>query len=267
MSQKKSLPTTIALGVARGGLEIRQFMRQRESVVFTLAFPIILLAIFGSVFKTTLAEGVTFSQYFVAGMIASGLVNTGFQQLAITIPMEREFGSLKRLRGTPMHVASYFIGKSLLVLVSMAIQVVLLLAGGMIFFGVQLPSDPYKWLTFTWLIILGSAASTALGIAFSSVPKSGRGASAVVSPVVIILQFFSGVFFVFTDLPGWMQQVAAIFPLKWMTQGMRSVFLPDSFALREVAGTWETERTFLILMAWLVAGIFLAIRTFKWSRD
>jgi ABC-2 type transport system permease protein len=253
--------------VARGGLEIRQFMRQRESVVFTLAFPIILLAIFGSVFKTTLAEGVTFSQYFVAGMIASGLVNTGFQQLAITIPMEREFGSLKRLRGTPMHVASYFIGKSLLVLVSMAIQVVLLLAGGMIFFGVQLPSDPYKWLTFTWLIILGSAASTALGIAFSSVPKSGRGASAVVSPVVIILQFFSGVFFVFTDLPGWMQQVAAIFPLKWMTQGMRSVFLPDSFALREVAGTWETERTFLILMAWLVAGIFLAIRTFKWSRD
>jgi ABC-2 type transport system permease protein len=257
----------IALGVARGGLEIRQFLRQRESVVFTLAFPIILLAIFGSVFKTSLAEGVTFSQYFVAGMIASGLVNTGFQQLAIIIPMEREFGSLKRLRGTPMHVASYFIGKSILVLVSMAIQVLLLLAAGMIFFGVELPTDPYKWLTFTWLIILGSAASTALGIAFASVPKSGRGASAVVSPVVIVLQFFSGVFFVFTDLPGWMQQVAAIFPLKWMTQGMRSVFLPDSFAAREVAGTWETERTFIILFAWLIVGIFLAIRTFKWSRD
>jgi ABC-2 type transport system permease protein len=99
------------------------------------------------------------------------------------------------------------------------------------------------------------------------VPKSGRGASAVVSPVVIILQFFSGVFFVFTDLPGWMQQVAAIFPLKWMTQGMRSVFLPDSFAAREVAGSWETERTFVILLAWLIAGIFFAIRTFKWSKD
>ena len=267
MSAKKSLPTTIALGVARGGLEIRQFMRQRESVVFTLAFPIILLAIFGSVFKTTLAEGVTFSQYFVAGMIASGLVNTGFQQLAIIIPMEREFGSLKRLRGTPMHVASYFIGTSILVFVSMTVRVVLLLGAGIIFFGVELPTDPYKWLTFTWLIILGSAASTALGIAFASVPKSGRGASAVVSPVVIILQFFSGVFFVFTDLPGWMQQVAAIFPLKWMTQGMRSVFLPDSFAAREVAGSWETERTFVILLAWLIAGIFLAIRTFKWSRD
>ena len=267
MSANKSLPTTIALGVARGGLEIRQFMRQRESVVFTLAFPIILLAIFGSVFKTTLAEGVTFSQYFVAGMIASGLVNTGFQQLAIVIPMEREFGSLKRLRGTPMHVASYFIGKSILVFVSMTIQVILLLAAGIIFFGVELPTDPYKWLTFTWLIILGSAASTALGIAFAAVPKSGRGASAVVSPVVIILQFFSGVFFVFTDLPGWMQQVAAIFPLKWMTQGARSVFLPDSFATREVAGNWETGRTFAIITAWLVVGLIWAVRSFKWERD
>ena len=267
MSANKSLPTTISLGIARGGLEIRQFMRQRESVVFTLAFPIILLAIFGSVFKTTLAEGVTFSQYFVAGMIASGLVNTGFQQLAILIPMEREFGSLKRLRGTPMHVASYFIGKSILVFVSMAIQVLLLLAAGIIFFGVELPTDPYKWLTFMWLIILGSAASTALGIAFAAVPKSGRGASAVVSPVVIILQFFSGVFFVFTDLPGWMQQVAALFPLKWLTQGMREVFLPDSFAAQEVAKSWETGRGILINFIWLVVGVALAIKTFRWDRD
>jgi ABC-2 type transport system permease protein len=181
--------------------------------------------------------------------------------------MEREFGSLKRLRGTPMHVASYFIGKSLLVFVSMTIQVVLLLVAGIMFFGVELPTDPYKWLTFTWLIILGSAASTALGIAFAAVPKSGRGASAVVSPVVIILQFFSGVFFVFTDLPAWMQQVAAIFPLKWMTQGMRSVFLPDSFAAAEVAGSWETGRSFLIILAWFIAGLVISIRTFKWDRQ
>ena len=91
-------------------MEFKVFMRGRESVVFTLLFPVILLFIFGSVFKDTIAPGVTFSQYFVAGMIASGLVNTGFQQLAITIPMEREFGTLKRLRGRPISVSAYFIG-------------------------------------------------------------------------------------------------------------------------------------------------------------
>lgn len=229
------IPSALQLGIRRGGLEIRQFARQRESVVFTLLFPVILLAIFGSVFKDTIAPGVTFSQYFVAGMIASGLVNTGFQALAIMIPVERDFGTLKRLRGTPMPASSYFIGKTILVLVSTIIQIILLLGFGLLFFGLELPSDAAKWLTFTWLVVLGSACSTALGIAFSIVPKSGRGASAVVSPIVIILQFFSGVFFVFTQLPSWMQQVAAIFPLKWLTQGMRSVFLPDSFATQEVA--------------------------------
>lgn len=261
------IPSALSLGFRRGGLEIRQFSRQRESVIFTLFFPVILLAIFGSVFKDSIAPGVTFSQYFVAGMIASGLVNTGFQALAITIPLERDFGTLKRLRGTPMPASSYFIGKAILVTASMVIQILMLLGFGIIFFGLDMPTDINKWFTFFWLTFIGSACSTALGVAFSVIPKSGRGASAVVSPIVIILQFFSGVFFVFTQLPPWMQQIAAIFPLKWLTQGMRSVFLPDSFAGQEVAQSWETGRTFAILILWLAIGVFFSIRKFKWDRD
>jgi ABC-2 type transport system permease protein len=261
------LPGALSIGVKRGKLEIKQFFRQRESVVFTLLFPLILLAIFGSVFNEKIATGVTFSQYFVAGMIASALVNTGFQQIAIFIPIERDLGALKRLRGTPMPAVSYFIGKAILVIFSMILQVLLLLAAGIAFFGVELPREGSKWLLFFAILTLGSVVSTILGVAFSSVPKSARGASAIVSPVVIVLQFFSGVFFIFTDLPQWMQQVAAIFPLKWLTQGMRSVFLPDSFAAREVIGNWETGRTFAIIGAWIIVGTILAIRTFRWDRD
>ena len=262
-----SLAATIRIGLLRSGLELKQFLRQRESVVFTLFFPVILLFIFGTVFKDTIAPGVTFSQYFVAGMIASGLVNTGFQQLAITIPMERDDGTLKRLRGTPMSVSSYFIGKALLVTFLMIIQTALLLFFGSVVFDLNLPTQTNLWWNFIWLVLLGSACSTILGIAFSIVPKSGRGASAVVSPIVIILQFFSGVFFVFTSLPSWMQQFAALFPLKWLTQGMRSVFLPDDFATQEVAGSWEIGKTALVLVIWLLLGLIIAIKKFKWSRE
>ena len=259
------VPGTLKLGLLRGQMEIIQFSRQKEAVVFTIFFPVILLAIFGSVFKDTIAPGVTFSQYFVAGMIASGLVNSGFQNIAINIPIERDLGAIKRLRGTPLPITSYFIGKAISVFASMVVQVFILLAIGVAFFGLNMPTEPSKWLTFTWLLVLGTASSTALGVAFSSVPKNGRGAAAIVSPVVIILQFFSGVFFVFTQLPGWMQQVAAIFPLKWLTQGMRSVFLPDSFATQEVAQSWESGRTAIILLIWLIAGLFLAVKTFRWE--
>lgn len=257
---------TLRIGVERGLLEIRQFNRAREAVVFTILFPVILLFIFGSVFNDEIAPGVTFSQYFVAGMIASGLVNSGFQNLAITIPMERDTGALKRLRGTPMPPSAFFIGKGIQVLYSMSLQVMLLLGFGALFFGLELPRESSHWIAFAWIIVLGSISAAILGIAFSSVPKSGRAASAVVSPIVIVLQFFSGVFFVFSQLPGWMQQFAALFPLKWLTQGMRYVFLPESFASQEVAGSYELGRIALILLLWTVLGTFLAMKTFRWSK-
>jgi ABC-2 type transport system permease protein len=149
----------------------------------------------------------------------------------------------------------------------MIIQTALLLFFGSVLFDLNLPVDLNLWWNFTWLVILGSACSTVLGIAFSVVPKSGRGASAIVSPIVIVLQFFSGVFFVFTQLPVWMQQLAAIFPLKWLTQGMRSVFLPNDFATQEVAQDWEIGKTALILGIWLIVGLMVSIKTFKWSQD
>jgi ABC-2 type transport system permease protein len=46
---------------------------------------------------------------------------------------------------------------------------------------------------------------------------------------------------------------------------MRSVFLPDSFAAQEVAQSWESGRTAIILLVWLIAGLFLAVKTFRWE--
>jgi ABC-2 type transport system permease protein len=236
-------------------------------VVFTLAFPVILLVLFGAVFNRDVAPGVSFTQYFVAGMIAAGLVGACFQNLAIQIPIERDKGTLKRLAGTPMPPAAYFIGKVLMVGLIATVSTILLLGIGMVFFGVSLPATPGRWAVFGWLWILGVSSCTLLGIAFSSVPRSGRTAPAVVSPIAIVLNFLSGVFFVFTDLPPWMQQLAAVFPLKWMCQGMRYVFLPNGFAGVEPAGSWELGRIVLVLAAWAVAGLVLCRLTFRWQKS
>lgn len=260
------LPGALELGVVRARVELRQFFRERDSMVFTFSFPVILLFIFGSVFSDDIAPGVSFAQYFTAGMIASGVVISSFQSLAIGIAVERDDGTLKRLRGTPMPPLSYFIGKIALVAVTSAAQTLVLLVVGSLLFGLHLPTDPGRWVTFVWVFLLGSAAGTTLGIAYSSLPRSGRSASAVVSPVVLVLQFVSGVFFVYSQLPSWMQNVASVFPLKWMAQGMRSVFLPTSFEAREVGGSWQLGLGAVVLTAWVVAGLVLCQRTFRWQR-
>jgi ABC-2 type transport system permease protein len=261
-----ALPSTFSLGLARTGIEVKEFFRRRDSFIFTFAFPVIMLFIFGSVFTDEIAPGVSFTQYFAAGMVASGVILSSFQSLAIGIAIERDDGTLKRLRGTPMPQASYFLGKIGLVLVTSVIQMAILLTIGALAFDLDLPTDASQWLRFAWVFVLGVTAGTVLGIVYSSVPRSANTASAVVSPVVIVLQFISGVFFVFTDLPGWMQAIGSLFPLKWLAQGMRSVFLPEAFAANEAAGSWQLPQTALILTLWTVAGLALALRTFRWQR-
>jgi ABC-2 type transport system permease protein len=192
-------------------------------------------------------------------------MTAGFQALAIQIPMERDRGVLKRFLGTPMPKWVYFAGKVLMVGFIAVLETVLLLAVSSLLFGLKLPSTPEKWLTFLWVSLLGITACTLCGVAFSSLARTGRSAPAVVTPVALILQFISGVFFVFTSLPVWMQNVASLFPLKWMCQGLRSVFLPASFGAREPGGSFNLPMVGLVLGLWCVLALALCLTTFKWT--
>ena len=264
---RQATPGALAIGLRRVRIELLTFSRDRESAFFTLVLPVLLLVVFGSAFSgDDVAPGVSFSQYFLAGMIASGVVYTAFQNLAITISQERDDGTLKRLQGTPMPKAAYFVGKVGLVLVLYVGQVALLIALGVVLFDVHPPDNVADWWTFTWVSLLGLVCCTLLGIAFTGVTRSGRGAPALVSPVVLVLQFTSGVFFQYDQLPSWMQQMAALFPLKWLCQGMRSVFLPDRFQRQELAGSWELDRVALVLVVWTALALVLALRGFRWRR-
>jgi ABC-2 type transport system permease protein len=260
----RPLPSLPSVYRSRASVELKEFFRQRESVVFTLMLPVLLLVVFGAVLDFDLGNGVSFTQYFMAGIIAAGILGASLQNMAISIATERSDGTLKGLAGTPMPKSAYFVGKVVQVLaVTLGIIVVLLLIG-VVFYGIDLPSGA-EWLTFAWVAGLGAAACTLLGITLSSLARNGRSASATVTPFALLLQFISGVFFQFSEIPTWMQTVAAFFPLKWMAQGLRSVFLPDVMAAAEPAGSWELGRTALILGVWCIAGLLLCVATFRWQ--
>jgi ABC-2 type transport system permease protein len=261
---ERALPSLARVFGSRAVVELKEFFRQREAVVFTLMLPVLLLVVFGAVLDFDLGNGVSFTQYFIAGIIAAGVLGASLQNMAISIATERSDGTLKSLAGTPMPKSAYFVGKVVQVLAVTVAIIVILLAIAVLFYDVDLPSGS-DWLTFAWVTGLGSASCTLLGISLSSLAKNGRSASATVTPFALLLQFISGVFFQFSEIPTWMQTVAAFFPLKWMAQGLRSVFLPDVMAAAEPAGTWELGRTALVLAAWCVAGLVLCVATFRWQ--
>jgi len=260
------LPGTWRLGLGRGGIEVRQFFREKMAVAFIFGLPSILLVLLGSIFGSQAATaGVTVGQLFTAGMIAGGIMATSFQYLAINIATERENGMLKRLFGTPMPRTSYFIGKLIQVLICTVAETALLMAVGMLFYHLHLPTTPGRWWTFAWIFLLGSTACGLMGIAASSLPRSAASAAPVITLPFTVLQFMSGVYVPFNSVPPWMRDAASFFPLKWMAQGLRSVFLTSQAVSLEPAGSWEHGRIALVLVAWIAAGLVLCITTFRWQ--
>ena len=256
----------LGLYADRSRFEIRSMMRDRRTVMFSMLLPIFLMIIFGSVFhhQRIPHSSVTFSQYIVAGLLASGMLYSAFQQLAIAVPEERANGTLKRLAGSPMPPSVYFVGKLAVSSFVYLFQVVFLLSIGHLMFGISMPRSTSLWLVFLWVSVLGLLASSLLGLAFSTLAKDGRSASALTVPLVLFFQFTSGVYFIYTNLPKWMQDLSALFPLKWMAQSMRGVFLPASFAASEPAHSFEFVRTAMVLGGWTIVAAVLCRLTFRW---
>lgn len=268
------LGRTMRLGVERMRWEVRQYFRERDTLFFTFLFPTVIFLIFAAAFsaqgdvgvRSDGTGGISIAAYYLPGLVAAGIVLSGVQNLGIAIAQERSDGTLKRLGGSPLPVVSYFIGKAGMVLVTALIQLALLLGVAGLLFGVALPNDVAHWGRFVWIFLLSILMATVLGIAVSGIPRSGRSASAVIVPILLILQFISGVYFRFTDLPDWLQTVAGFFPVKWVAQGMRSVFLPERFATVEQTGTWDIGTMTLVLAVWTVAGLVVSALTFRWVR-
>ncbi len=269
---KLDVGRTLALGGSRIAYEVKTYFRQGDSVFFTFLFPLILLTIFsvafskGSFGATASGTKVAAADFYLPAMLAVGLLLSGLQNMSIDIATEKSDGTLKRLGGSPLPVLSYFIGKIGQVIVTGILQSALLLVVAALAFGVSLPTDPVKWLTFAWVFLLGVSTCAVLGIALSALPRSGKTATAVIIPITLILQFISGVYINFSQLPSWLQNFASIFPLKWLAQGMRSAFLPDSFKALEMGGTWNLAGVATVTAIWLVVGLVACRLTFRWIR-
>jgi ABC-2 type transport system permease protein len=235
-------------------------------VVFTLALPVVLLAMLASIFSGFVGHTtVRYSQLYTTGLLAGGLASTSFLNLAVAIAGERENGALKRLAGTPMPRSAYFVGKAIVVLVTCTLEVGVLLVFGHFVYKVAFPSSLGRWWVFIWVTFLGATSMALIGIAISSLPRTARSAAPVVNLPFLVLEFISGVFVPFTSLSKGVYNFAGFFPLRWIAAGYRSALLPNYFQKLEPGHHWDHGEMALVLVIWCVIGLFVSVRTFRWT--
>jgi ABC-2 type transport system permease protein len=239
-------------------------MRSSNALIFGVVLPIFLLVLFNAVFvrgsnKITHVGGVAIDlkAYYTAGLTAYAIMLQTFSALLIVVVTQRESGQLKRLRGTPMPSWTFIGAYVIRAMFYVTAMVVALFIIGVVVFGVHL-----HFLGVVGLVVFvfaGTAAFATMGLAVSIVCKTAESASTVGPFSSVILSFISGVFIPIAALPSWLATIGKIFPLYHLAAGIQAGLTHGA------TGTGITAQNLGILLAWGVAGLFVAATWFIWE--
>jgi ABC-2 type transport system permease protein len=235
------------------------FWRNPAAVFFTVAFPVILLLIFATVFggqTIDVAGGIEITTYYVPAIVTLAVISATMQTLAMSLTIAREEGRLKRGRGTPMPPWVFVagrIGNSIVVALIMLALVALL---GRLVYGVPIP-----WARAPELLVVltvGAASFCCLGIALTAAIPSQDAAAPIVNALLLPLYFLSGVFIPEDELPAGVLDFAGYFPVRHFFEAFFDAYVAG-------AGDVLAWGDLAVVAAWGAAGLLLAIRFFRWS--
>ena len=235
--------------------EQRAYWRNRGRGIFTFAFPIMFLVIFASLDKgqhVSTRGGIPYDDFFVPGILAYGVIATTFVNMAISTAILRDEGVLKRMQGTPLPRWAYVaarIGSTTLIMLAMTVIVIGL---GVVAYGVHFRAGALPGLIL--ILVVGTAAFTALGIGITRFVPNAEAAPVVVNLVVLPLTFISSIWFPADSLPKWLNTVADIFPIKPLAAGLQYAFDP------RFHGAGINGKDLRTLLIWTAVGVFLMIR-------
>jgi len=241
----------VAIAYRQWRLERRMFWRNPTAAFFSFVLPLLFLFLFGAIFS---GDQKTLD-IIVPGILGMSMMSTTFNALAMNITFLREEGVLKRIHGTPMPPSSYLAGVAANAVSNAAVQVVIVVIAGKVFFGLGWPKD---WLELAVFAVAGVATLAALGVAFSHVIPNFDAAPAYTNIVFLPVIFISGVFYDVDKAPPFLRDVARILPLTHVIDGL-------SAAMVTGAGLTDHMGDLAVIVVWGLLGAFFAVRGFSWE--
>ena len=239
--------------------DLLAFLRNRQSRFFTLVLPILFLVIFVSVFGNHEIgpQNVKASTYYVPGIAALAVIAGSFVNLVISVTAQRESGVLKRRRATPVPAWVLIAGRALTAIAVALVVMTILLLIGRFAYGVKLPTSTIPGVVLT--AVVGAVTFCCLGYALTTVIKDEDAAQPTVQALILPLYFISGIFIPNVNLPTWLRDVAEVFPVQHLADGLHHAFDPATHG----AGLVWSDIGVLVL--WAAAGLVVALWRFTWT--
>jgi ABC-2 type transport system permease protein len=240
------------------GYEQRSFWRNPFNAGFGVAFPVVLLIIFATLNNgstVNIGGKMPYSQYYTPAIVAEGIMGICFTGLVTTVSLRRDSGQLKVIRGTPLPPWIYLgglLGNAAVVSLLVTLVVTLI---GVVLYGVTVP-DRYAALAVT--VIIGAAAFCALALAATTLIPNADAAPAIANLVFFPIVALSGAFFPVPSTSA-LSSVANVLPLRRFILAVFACFDTNT------GGTGFQGADLLIIGAWGVGGLIVALRRFRWE--
>ncbi len=236
-------------------IELKLQTREPVGLFFTLAFPVMLMMLFGTVFgneSDALFNGFGQVDLSVPGYIGMIIGTIGMLSIPVTLSNYREQGVLRRYRATPLKSGAILWSQVAVQVVMTAVGIALLLIVGTLFYDLRLPQGNVMIVP---AILLGAFSFFALGFVLAGVMPTPRTAQAVGMAIFYPMLFLSGAAMPRFMMPESLQQIAEMLPLTHVV-----ILLEDLW----FTGTWNLT-SIAVITAVLILGLILSRYTFRWE--
>jgi ABC-2 type transport system permease protein len=237
-------------------VEIKLFIREPITVVFTLALPMIFLVVMGGVFGNTpsanIYRGVGAMDYYMPSYYGLVMMAIGTVALPVHLTGYRERGILRRFRASSFSVWSVLGSQFMVSFIITIVGSILVTVLGIVSYHPHMPANPVQLVA---AFVLGTVCFTCFGFFLGAVLPSTRSAQGIGLILFFVMMILGGAGPPPEVLKGAMGIIGDITPLRYVILMLQNPWLGFS---------WHTSAS-LITAGITVVSALLAARFFRWE--
>lgn len=235
-------------------IELKLFVREPVTMVFTFALPLIFLFVLGGVFANMDEEfrNAEAMDYYTPAYIGLVIASIGLVGLPVHFAKYRERGVLRRFRASPMHLWCIFGAQVLVSLIIATLGGILLVVVSMIAFDVKFPGSPALVIA---AFLPSVVAFAAIGILLGALLPTTRAAQGLGLILFIVMMMLSGSGPPPEVMSEAMERTGQVMPLYYVTRLIQDPWLGFGW-------NWDA---FMILVGVTLAASLASLRLFRWE--
>lgn len=195
--------------------------------------------------------------FLIPGLLALMVMQLSIAGSGFNIVEYKRKGILKRMFVTPLRPIQFIVSLIVSRLIIVLAQITVMLLVAKVIFAVNIVGS---WALLYFFAVLGGVLFLGLGFVLGGIANTQNSVMTIGNLFIFPQMFLAGVFFALESLPAWLQPVATLLPLSFVSNAMRQV-------ANENAGLSDLGFDLIGISVWIIISVSLAVYFFRWGED